>query len=97
MPLDNPPAFGAEMLELAEVVHAAGDDGAAEASKAAEGQDPAPTVEGAGEGPNLGNKFTLSLSWNKILISIGFCDMCNQIIFLQCRESQAKIKVIFQA
>ena len=62
MPLDNPPAFGAEMLEYVEVVHAAGNDGAAEASEAGEGQDPTPPVEGAGEGPNLGNKFTLSLT-----------------------------------
>ena len=43
------------MLELVEVVQAAGDDGTAEAGEAEEGQDPAPPVEGAvHRGPHLG-------------------------------------------
>ena len=50
MPLDNPPAFGAAMLEFVQVIQAAGDDCAAEAGEAEEGQDPAPTVEGAVQG-----------------------------------------------
>ena len=45
--MNNPPAFGADMLVYIEVIHAAGDDGAAEAGEAEEGQDPPVPIEGA--------------------------------------------------
>ena len=45
MLLSNPPAFGAAMLVFVKVIHAAGDQGTDPASKAAEGEDPAPSLE----------------------------------------------------
>ena len=45
MLFSNPPAFGAAMLVFVKVVHAPGDHGTDEASKAAEGQDPPPSLE----------------------------------------------------